>query len=358
MLLISSAKSKNIDISVWLTEDGSDGKVAVPDFNSKLISLGLIVGMGESSVKKSKLDYATSDTSLGRILIICRAGKDSNGVALIDVSKFLKTCNRMLTSSINDSIVTSLSDYNLSDSVEMDIAGTFSLVSSRLFCFLSIRVIVSLCIKYPDIPESHKNVCRDEWNAVHGIDNEENVDINVSFGTSDVIREGDVPQILSERLKSQRSYKYASSTPFNTENEYRGGKIGFEKANISDRYSDSCFLELKHANQWKLGNSGSTTERTMDELYSEENEIENYDGNNLDDDYIIDTASTSVKSAYASQIEDQAFQSLHPKETPLDNCMLRQSSGKIRKFSIAKRHLLRRINCAEIRRRDPSLTSI
>lgn len=123
LLLISSARSKNIDISVWLTEDGSDGRISVPDFNSKLISLGLIVGMGESSAKKSKLDYATSDTSLGRILILCRAGKDSNGVTHIDVSKFLRICDKMLTSSINDSIVTSLSDYPLSVSVETDIAG-------------------------------------------------------------------------------------------------------------------------------------------------------------------------------------------------------------------------------------------
>lgn len=123
LLLISSARSKNIDISVWLTEDGSHGRISVPDFNSKLISLGLIVGMGESSVKKGKLDYATSDTSLGRILILCRAGKDSNGVTLIDVSKFLRICDRMLTSSINDSIVTSLSEYPLSVSIELDIAG-------------------------------------------------------------------------------------------------------------------------------------------------------------------------------------------------------------------------------------------
>ena len=141
VLLISCAKSKNIDISVWLTEDGSDGRIAVPDFNSKLISLGLIVGMGESSLKKSKLDYATSDTSLGRILILCRAGKDSNGVTLIDVSKFLKICDRMLTSSINDSIVTSLSDYPLSDSIELDIAGIVSLshcpIRSQKYLFVS-----------------------------------------------------------------------------------------------------------------------------------------------------------------------------------------------------------------------------
>lgn len=213
-------------------------------------------------------------------------------------------------------------------------------------------------IEYPGIPESHKNVCRDEWNVVHGIDNEENIDINISFGTSDVIREGDMPQNLSELFKSQRSDKYASSTLFNTENEYLGGKVGFEKTSISDRYSDSCFQELKHANQWKLGSSGSTTERTMDELYSEENENENDDGNNFDDGYIIDTASTSVKSAYASQIENPAFQSLHPKQTPLDNCTLRQSSGKIWKFAVAKKHLSRRINCAEIRWFHPSHTSI
>ena len=43
----------------------------------------------------------------------------------------------------------------------------------------------------PKRPESHKNVCRDEWNATHRSDDEENIEIEVSFGTDQLIREGD-----------------------------------------------------------------------------------------------------------------------------------------------------------------------
>jgi hypothetical protein len=131
VLLISSAKCKNIDVSVWLTEDGSDGTITSPDFNSKLISLGLIVGMGEDCDKKTTLDYATSDSSLGRILSLCGRGFDSYGTPLIDVSHFLKICDRMLTASINKSLTNSLLEYPLSDSAEIHVIGTFRTTSNR-----------------------------------------------------------------------------------------------------------------------------------------------------------------------------------------------------------------------------------
>ena len=127
VLLISSAKCKNIDVSVWLTEEGSDGKITAPDFNSKVISLGLIVGMGEDCDKKGKLDYATSDTSLGRIHSLCYGGEDSHGTPLVDVTEFLHLCSKMLTTSINQSILTSRSAYPLADSVEiLTIGDSFS----------------------------------------------------------------------------------------------------------------------------------------------------------------------------------------------------------------------------------------
>ena len=159
VLLISSAKCKNIDVSVWLTEEGSDGKITAPDFNSKLISLGLIVGMGEDCDKKGKLDYATSDTSLGRIHCLCYGGEDSNGTPYVDVTEFLHLCSKMLTTSINQSILTSRSVYPLADSVEiLAIGDSFSWWDSLLMstysifhhfsCKLASYVRVDGCIRF------------------------------------------------------------------------------------------------------------------------------------------------------------------------------------------------------------------
>lgn len=49
----------------------------------------------------------------------------------------------------------------------------------------------------PKHPESHKNVCRDEWNAIHASDYEEKIEIEISFGTDQLIPEGDYSHELS-----------------------------------------------------------------------------------------------------------------------------------------------------------------
>ena len=133
ILLISSAKAKNIDVSIWLTEDENNGMIIAPDFNSKLISLGLIVGMGEENEKKNKLDYAISEESLRKILAICGKGEDSSGDLLIDVSQFLNICSmKHSKNEMNDSVANSFTGYRLNDSVEMLVTGALNLLGTYL----------------------------------------------------------------------------------------------------------------------------------------------------------------------------------------------------------------------------------
>ena len=133
ILLISSAKAKNIDVSIWLTEDENNGMIIAPDFNSKLISLGLIVGMGEENEKKNKLDYAISEVSLRKILAICGKGEDSSGDLLIDVSQFLNICSmKHSKNEMNDSVANSFTGYRLNDSVEMLVTGALNLLGTYL----------------------------------------------------------------------------------------------------------------------------------------------------------------------------------------------------------------------------------
>ena len=119
ILLISSAMLKNIDVSVWLSEDRTAGRCIASDFNSKLISLGLIVGMGEDGDKKSKLDHAISESSLGKILAICGKGVDSLGEPLIDVSQFLRICEKSIQKSPQST------SYASSDSLGIHASGAF-----------------------------------------------------------------------------------------------------------------------------------------------------------------------------------------------------------------------------------------
>ena len=121
LLLISSARLKNIDVSVWLTEDGNDGMTVAPDFNSKLISLGLIVGMREDGDKKNKFDHAISDSSLQMILSICGRGVDSLGEPLIDVTHFLRLCNRRLSK--DSAADKSFLEYPSNDSADLMLTG-------------------------------------------------------------------------------------------------------------------------------------------------------------------------------------------------------------------------------------------
>jgi len=202
-LLISSAKAKNIDVSVWLTEGGNDGKIIFPDFSSKLISLGLIVAMGEDGDNKSKLDYATSEVSLKSILKICQKGQDSLGMALIDVTLFLQIVdkNQLLNTrtQFSDDMVgvrTSLSDYPLNDSVELH---------------------------YTDTDKCTSNDDRYSTRIV-GDDRYDNADIKIAVDNNFSIQDDNL------------SGKGTGS---------EGGEVN------GDRYSQEYFEELKNANQWR-----------------------------------------------------------------------------------------------------------
>lgn len=95
-LLIASATAKGINPSLWLTEQADAGVRPFNDFTSKLISLGLAVGIQEDRDTKKELDHATSKTSLRLIYRLCKAGTDENGILLVDVALFLMLCNRRL----------------------------------------------------------------------------------------------------------------------------------------------------------------------------------------------------------------------------------------------------------------------
>lgn len=117
----------------------------------------------------------------------------------------------------------------------------------------------------------------------------------------------------------------------NAENEYLGGTSNTEKAAAADRYSDSCFEELKHANQWRYGSSGRASEWTMDALYYEENEIENYVDDMLDHKDASNAAAAAGKGLSTTRIEEPSFQSLHPSPIPSNAGTLRRSTGTIQK---------------------------
>jgi hypothetical protein len=90
-LLVASALGKGINVSVWLTENGGpDGKIPAPDFNAKLVSMGLVVGVEEDWDTKRELEAATAKSALKNIAEVCGKGKDkSTGVELIDVKFFI-----------------------------------------------------------------------------------------------------------------------------------------------------------------------------------------------------------------------------------------------------------------------------
>ena len=90
-LLICSAMGKGIDVSVWLTEGGGvGGKIVASDFNTKLTSLSLVVGVEEDIDTKGELELAVCKSALKTIAEACGKGKDrATGEVLIDVGMFL-----------------------------------------------------------------------------------------------------------------------------------------------------------------------------------------------------------------------------------------------------------------------------
>jgi hypothetical protein len=92
-LLIAAATAKGINPALWLTEQIDAGVRPFSDFYTKLVSLGLAVGIQEDRDTKRELDQSTSKANLRTIYHLCRAGKDQNGVILVDVALFLRLCN-------------------------------------------------------------------------------------------------------------------------------------------------------------------------------------------------------------------------------------------------------------------------
>ena len=90
-LLVASAIGKGINVSVWLTEGGGvDGKSSAPEFNAKLTSLSLVVGVEEDMETKRELEQAIGKSSLQNIAEVCGKGKDKkSGAVMIDVAFFM-----------------------------------------------------------------------------------------------------------------------------------------------------------------------------------------------------------------------------------------------------------------------------
>lgn len=137
---------------------------------------------------------------------------------------------------------------------------------------------------------------------------------------------------FAERAILQIQICLLYSPRYYAENECLGGRSNIEKAAAADRYSDSCFEELKHANQWRYGSSGRASECTMDALYNEENEIENYVDDMLDDKDASNAAAADGEGLSTSRIEDPSFQSLHPSPIPSNAGSRRRSTGAIQKW--------------------------
>ena len=57
--LINLATGKDIDIAVWLTEDGKS--IDAVDFVSKMKSLALVTGLDQDAITKTIVDAATSE---------------------------------------------------------------------------------------------------------------------------------------------------------------------------------------------------------------------------------------------------------------------------------------------------------
>jgi protein XRP2 len=101
-LLIASAIAKNIDVSTWFNEGGFKGKLPVLDFNTKLISLSLIVGMEEDWETKRELEVAVSSVSLKTIQHLCSSGVDKAKKPYIDVTKFITLCKTKLAEEMGE----------------------------------------------------------------------------------------------------------------------------------------------------------------------------------------------------------------------------------------------------------------
>ena len=91
-LLIATAETKSVNLSVWFNERVNGGVVAMKDFNNRLVSLASTLGLDQDQQTKQELELAVSKDALRKIADACGAGNDANGNQLINVTSFLQLC--------------------------------------------------------------------------------------------------------------------------------------------------------------------------------------------------------------------------------------------------------------------------
>ena len=121
-LLVMSATSKGINISLWFTIDKNDGKMPYTAFVDRLQSLGATVGMEEDWSTKKEIEIGTSQIALKGIIETCGSQKPTASVAnskskkgtketqgntasnnvTIDARKFLSLCELKFEQYMNE----------------------------------------------------------------------------------------------------------------------------------------------------------------------------------------------------------------------------------------------------------------
>lgn len=91
-LLISTAPSRSIDVSIWFNEKSNQGKLPMKDFDAKILSLASTMGINQDAETKRELELAVSPLALRMVHSLCAAGEDEFHQALINVTYFFKLC--------------------------------------------------------------------------------------------------------------------------------------------------------------------------------------------------------------------------------------------------------------------------
>jgi hypothetical protein len=91
-LLISTAPSRNIDVSLWFNEKSNSGRLLQKDFDSKLYSLASTMGINQDQETKAELELAVSPLAIRMVHSLCQAGEDDKHQSLINVGYFFQLC--------------------------------------------------------------------------------------------------------------------------------------------------------------------------------------------------------------------------------------------------------------------------
>jgi hypothetical protein len=98
-LLISTAPTKSIDISLWFNEKLNYGKLVQKDFDSRLISLAKTMSIGQDEETKKELELAISPLALRIIHSLCASGEEEvTHQPFINVSYFVSLCDERVNS--------------------------------------------------------------------------------------------------------------------------------------------------------------------------------------------------------------------------------------------------------------------